>query len=167
MSELFEAKLNASIPEGQTLAFGGWTIGSGKRAVAFVYPAVQAAAAPTPRVVIRTTLMEVPPEVWGQLGLADIRSRSSTRVTKSGLVSQEQAESLITSLTSQTDCLILNRPVIQTSDGAQASLFVGEVTASNQQKGLSLDCLPQLGPDGRTINLSLGMKFDPQGSAGN
>lgn len=162
----FETKLSTSIPEGQTLAFGGWTIGAGKRAVAFVYPAVQAGDGTNAQVVIRTTLMEVPPEIWGQLGLADIRTDPQL-ASQSGLVSQEQAESLITSLTSQTNCLILNRPVIQTSDGAQASLFVGEVTASNQQKGLSLDCLPQLGPDGRTVNLTLGMKFDPPGSAGN
>jgi hypothetical protein len=161
----FETKLRASIPEGQTLAFGGWTIGNDKRAVAFVYPAVQAGDGTNAQVVIRTTLMEVPPEIWGQLGLADIKTDPQL-ASQSGLVAQQQAESLIASLTSQTNCLILNRPVIQTTDGAQASLFVGEVTASNQQKGLSLDCLPQLGPDGRTVNLTLGMKFDPPGSAG-
>jgi predicted DNA-binding protein (UPF0251 family) len=161
----FETKLSTSIPEGQTLAFGGWTIGADKRAVAFVYPAVQAGDGTNAQVVIRTTLMEVPPEIWGQLGLADIKIDPQL-ASQSGLVSQQQAESLIASLTSQTNCLILNRPVIQTSDGAQANLFVGEVTASNQQKGLSLDCLPQLGPDGRTVNLTLGMKFDPPGSAG-
>jgi hypothetical protein len=165
VGEAFETKLSASIPEGQTLAFGGWTIGADKRAVAFVYPAVQAGDGTNAQVVIRTTLMEVPPEIWGQLGLADIKIDPQL-ASQSGLVSQQQAESLIASLTSQTNCLILNRPVIQTSDGAQASLFVGEVTASNQQKGLSLDCLPQLGPDGRTVNLTLGMKFDPPGSAG-
>jgi hypothetical protein len=162
----FETKLSTSIPEGQTLAFGGWTIGAGKRAVAFVYPAVQAGSGSKAQVVIRTTLMEVPPEVWGRLGLADIKTDPQL-ASQSGLVSQQQAESLIASLTSQTNCLILNRPSIQTSDGAPASLFVGEVTASNQQKGLSLECLPQLGPDGRTINLTLGMKFDPPGPAGN
>ena len=161
----FETKLSASIPEGQTLAFGGWTIGADKRAVAFVYPAVQAGDGTNAQVVIRTTLMEVPPEIWGQLGLADVKTDPQL-ASQSGLVSQQQAESLIASLTSQTNCLILNRPVIQTSDGAQASLFVGEVTALNQQKGLSLDCLPQLGPDGRTVNLTLGMKFDPVGSEG-
>jgi type II secretory pathway component GspD/PulD (secretin) len=165
IGEAFETKLSASIPEGQTLAFGGWTIGADKRAVAFVYPAVQAGDGTNAQVVIRTTLMEVPPEIWGQLGLADIKADPQL-ASQSGLVSQQQAESLIASLTSQTNCLILNRPVIQTSDGAQASLFVGEVTASNQQKGLSLDCLPQLGPDGRTVNLTLGMKFDPPSSAG-
>ena len=165
VGEAFETKLSTSIPEGQTLAFGGWTIGADKRAVAFVYPAVQAGDGTNAQVVIRTTLMEVPPEIWGQLGLADIKTDPQL-ASQSGLVSQQQAESLIASLTSQTNCLILNRPVIQTSDGAQASLFVGEVTASNQQKGLSLDCLPQLGPDGRTVNLTLGMKFDPPGLAG-
>jgi hypothetical protein len=162
----FETKLSTSIPEGQTLAFGAWTIGADKRAVAFVYPAVQAGGGTNTQVVIRTTLMEVPSEVWGQLGLADIRTDPQL-ASQSGLVSQQQAESLIASLTSQTNCLILNRPVIQTSDGTPASLFVGEVTASNQQKGLSLDCLPQLGPDGRTVHLDLGMKFDPPGPAGN
>jgi hypothetical protein len=166
VSGAFETKLSTSIPEGQTLAFGGWTIGAGKRAVAFVYPAVQAGGGTNAQVVIRTTLMEVPPEVWGQLGLADIKTDPQL-ASQSGLVSQQQAESLIASLSNQTNCLILNRPVIQTSDGAQASLFVGEVTASNQQKGLSLDCLPQLGLDGRTVNLTLGMKFDPPGPAGN
>jgi hypothetical protein len=162
----FEAKLSTSIPEGQTLAFGGWTTGSGKRAVAFVHPAVQAGSSTNSQVVISTTLMEVPPEVWGRLGLADIKTDPQLS-SQSGLVSQQQAESLIASLTNQPNCLILNRPFIQTSDGTQASLFVGEVTASNQQKGLSLDCLPQLGPDGRTVNLTLGMKFDPPGPAGN
>ena len=142
------------------------SIGAGKRAVAFVYPAVQAGSGSSTQVVIRTTLMEVPPEVWGQLGLADLKTDPQLS-SQSGLVSQQEAESLIASLTSQTNCLILNRPVIQTSDGEPASLFVGEVTASNQQKGLSLDCLPQLGPDGRTVNLTLAMKFDPPGAAGN
>jgi hypothetical protein len=162
----FETKLSTSIPEGQTLAFGGWTIGADKRVVAFVYPAVQAGSGSKAQVVIRTTLMEVPAEVWGQLGLADIKADPQL-ASQSGLVSQQQAESLIASLTSQTNCLILNRPSIQTSDGTQASVFVGEVNASNQQKGLSLDCLPQLGPDGRTVTLTLGMKFDPPGSGGN
>lgn len=82
-------------------------------------------------------------------------------------MTQQQADSLIASLTNQPNCLILNRPLIQTSDGTQASLFVGEVNASNQQKGLSLDCLPRLGPDGRTVQLTLGMKFDPPGAAVN
>ena len=166
VSGAFETKLITSIPEGHPLAFGGWTIGADKRAVAFVYPAVQVGGGTNAQVVIRTTLMEVPPEVWGRLGLADIKTDPQL-ASQSGLVSQQQAESLIASLSNQTNCLILNRPVIQTSDGAQASLFVGEVTASNQQKGLSLDCLPQLGPDGRTVNLTLGMKFDPPGPAGN
>ena len=110
--------------------------------------------------------MEVPPEVWSQLGLADIKTDPELG-SQNGLVSQQQAESLIASLTNQPDCLIVNRPVIQTSDGAQASLFVGQITASNEQKGLSLDCLPQLDPDGRTIHLSLGMKSGAQTEAGN
>ena len=162
----FEANLSTSIPEGQTLAFGGWTTQSGKRAVAFVNPAVQAGSGTNAQVLIRTTLMEVPPEVWGQLGLADIKTDPQLS-SQSGLVSQQQAENLIASLTNQPNCLILNRPFIQTSDGMQAGLFVGQVTDSNQQKGLSLDCLPELGPDGRTIHLTLGMKFDPPDPAGN
>ena len=111
----FETKLSTSIPEGQTLAFGGWTTASGKRAVAFVHPDVQAGGGTNAQVVIRTTLMEVPPDVWGQLGLADIKADPQL-ASQSGLVSQQQAESLITSLASQTNCLILNRPVIQTSE---------------------------------------------------
>ncbi len=163
---LFEAKLNASIPEGQTLAFGGWTTESGKRAVAFVYPAIQGGSGTNTQMLIRTTLMEVPPEVWSQLDLADIKADPQLS-SQSGLVSQQQAESLIASLTNQPECLILNRPIIQTSDGMPASLFVGQVTDSNEQKGLSLDCLPQLGSDGRSIQLSLGMKLGPQGPAAN
>jgi hypothetical protein len=165
VGEAFETKLSASIPEGQALAFGGWTSGADKRAVAFVYPAVQAGDRTDAQVVIRTTLMEVPAEVWGQLGLADIKTDPQLG-SQTGLMSQQQAESLIASLANQTNCVILNRPVIQTSDGTQASLFIGEVSASNQQKGLSLDCLPQLGTDGRTVNLTLGMKVDPPASAG-
>jgi len=166
VDEAFETKLSTSIPEGQTLAFGGWTTGSGKRAVAFVHPSVQAGSGASAQVLILTTLMEVPPETWGQLGLADIKADPQL-ASQSGLVSEQQAQSLIASLTSQTNCLILSRPRIQTSDGAQASLFVGEVTAANQQQGLSLDCLPQLGSDGRTVNLALSMKFNPPSSAGN
>jgi hypothetical protein len=163
---VFEAKLNASIPEDQTLAFGGWMTESGKRAVAFVYPTIQGGSGTNTQMLIRTTLMEVPPEVWSQLGLADIKADPQLS-SQSGLVSQQQAESLIASLTNQPECLILNRPIIQTSDGMQASLFVGQITDSNEQKGLSLDCLPQLGPDGRSIHLSLGMKVGSQGPAAN
>jgi hypothetical protein len=162
----FEAKLSASIPEGQTLAFGGWTTESGKRAVAFVHPAITTGSGTNAQVLIRTTLIEVPPEVWGQLGLADIKADPQLS-SQSGLVSQQQAEGLIASLTNTPDCLIVNRPAIQTSDGMPASLFVGQVAASNEQKGLSLDCLPQLGADGRTIHLTLGMKIGLQTPAGN
>jgi len=162
----FEAKLSANIPQGQTLAFGGWTTESGKRAVAFVHPAIQAGNGNNTQVLIRTTLMEVPPEVWGQLGLADIKTDPQL-ASPTSLVPEQQAENLIASLTNQPNCLILNRPFIQTSDGTQASLFVGQITDSNQQKGLSLDCLPQLGSDGRSIHLTLAMKVGPQGPAAN
>jgi hypothetical protein len=36
---------------------------------------------------------------------------------------------------------------------------MGETTASNEQAGQFLSFLPQLGPDGKTVELSLGMKF--------
>ena len=70
--------------------------------------------------------MEVPPEVWGRLGLADIRTDPQL-ASQSGLVPQEQAESMIASLTSQTNCLILNRPVIQTSDGRRLACSLGKL----------------------------------------
>ncbi len=162
----FEAKLSANIPQGQTLAFGGWTTESGKRAVAFVNPAIQPGNGSDAQVLIRTTLMEVPPEVWGQLGLADIKTDPEL-ASPSSLVPEQQAENLIASLTNQPNCLILNRPFIQTSDGMKASLFVGQVTDSNEQKGLSLDCLPQLGSDGRTVHLTLAMRVGPQSPAAN
>ena len=73
---VFEAKLNARIPEGQTLAFGGWMTESGKRAVAFVYPTVQSGSGTNAQVLIRTTLMEVPPQVWSQLRPCGHQGRS-------------------------------------------------------------------------------------------
>jgi hypothetical protein len=161
IDEAFEAKLKTSIPEGQTLAFGGWTTESGKRAVAFLHPAIEPGTGTNAQIVIRATLMEVPPEVWGQLGLTDIKADPDLS-SQTGLMSQDRAESLIAALTDQSNCLILNRPAIQTSDGVRATLFVGQVTASNQMRGQLLDCLPQIDPDGRTINLSFILKSGPQ-----
>ncbi len=86
--------------------------------------------------------------------------------SQTGLRAQERADSLIASLTDQSNCWILNRPSIQTSDGVRATLFVGQITASNQMKGQLLDCLPEIGPNGLTVNLDLGLKSGPQTEAG-
>ena len=153
--------LRTTIPEGQTLAFGGWTTESGNRAVAFLHPAIEPGDGTNAQVVIRATLMEVPPEVWSRLGLTDIRADPELG-SQTGLMAQERAQSIIASLEGQSNCLILNRPAIQTSDGVRATLFVGQVSASNQMKGQLLDCLPQIDPDGRTINLRLILKSGPQ-----
>jgi hypothetical protein len=162
----FQASFNARIPEGQTLAFGDWTTETGNRAVALIHPTVLPGGTNASQVLVRTTLLEVPQEVWNEIGLTDIKSDPQLG-SRSSLVSRDQAENLVAGLTNRPGCFIASRPTIQTTDGEQANLFVGETTPSGQQVGQSLSVLPQLGDDGKTVDLSVTMEFTPRPSTTN
>ena len=168
--KIFTAKVDAELPPRQTLVTGGWPTTDGKRTFlliepTFVDPAgneitpdgVRGAAGNT-QITLQTRFAEVPEESLQILGLNNVKSadhESSAQL----VLTKEQSELLFKTLEKLAGVEVLSAPRITTVNGRQAQVSVMDektIDAQVYHLGPTVDVLPQVTPDGRSIKLSVG-----------
>ena len=155
----FVASTRSSVPNKGSLVVGGWTTKPGRRTLVFVSPQTTGGDIGAGQVLITSTFVEAPDEVWDSLGLDTMKADAKDSSLHRALGSEEWP-TLLKSLKEKPGVDVLSAPRVQTTDGMQASVVVGEertVPGSDQpvQMGPSVDILPRLSLDLSTVDLSI------------
>ena len=167
--ETYAARVHASVAWGQTLATGGWLLASGKRGVVLIQPELAGAAGQPGQLVLQTRIVEMPEEVFDQVGLNGLKSDGKQSSAQT-ILNPEQAEGLVKALGRTVGVDLLSAPKISTLDGRPAQLKVADtrvISGKTYESGPVVDIVPQISPDGNSVDLSvlaqlrLPVKTDP------
>lgn len=159
-AEPMTARLNANLAHGQSLVTGGWSVGDGRRRLAFISPAAVNAAEGPASVHLTGTFMDASEAVIAKAGLNQLLTDNKD-TSQHQVLSAEQMSVLIKYLMDTAEADILSAPRVQTADGREASIYVGPGQPNaNQDNGIYLNVTPQIAADGSGLNLSLSMKVN-------
>lgn len=159
----FAANIRSSVANKGTLIVGGWTTKPGCRTLVFVRPQTSGPDVPTGQVLITSSFVEAPDEVWDSLGLGGMKANAKDSSLQQALGSEEWP-SLLKTLQETPGVDILSAPRVQTADGIQASFSAGEersVPGSDQpvHVGPSVDILPRFSDDRAAIDLTIKAQY--------
>lgn len=157
----FNTSIKAHIPEGKTLAIGGWPHEPGKRAIALVSHQLDSSSDKA-AIIISTTLVEMPDAVWDRLGLAGPNAGNDQNQFES-VLDGEQAANFINSLTNNEGVNILSRPRVSTTTGVPATIYTG----NGGDSGQSISMRPTIAADSKDLHLSMDLELTSPASATN
>jgi hypothetical protein len=148
------------IPAGHTLALGGMASAHGKQTITFVTTTVEAGNGEKAQVLIQSKLIEAPEEAWQQVGLGGILGGANAE-PQTGLLTAAETQKLIQKLTEMPGVDVLSAPAVTTQDGRAAAIAVGNQPppGATNAPGINLDLVPNLTPDGQSVNLGLTLKL--------
>lgn len=139
------AQGTVELAAGQSFVTGGWDMGNGRRAYAFVSPQVQQADDGSAIVVMRAQLVEVPEAAAGALGLQGVTA-SGNEAAQVGLLDGGQIRTTLQSLRGTEGVGFLSAPVMSTRMGDSGTIQIGDFASGN---GVSLQFKPQVNPSGQ------------------
>ncbi len=109
-------------------------------------------------VLIQNKLLEMPEALFPEASL-------------NGLLSPEQAQTMLREFEKNQDVKVLSSPNILANDGVAASIHVGQQvpSPSGEQvfKGISVELTPVISDDGATVDLTIHPKLDLQNNQAN
>jgi hypothetical protein len=149
---------SVALAQNQSFVTGGWDMGNGRRAFAFVSPQLQQADDGGLIVVVRTQLVEMPEATAGALGLQGIAA-AGAGAGQVGLLDNTQVGATLQQLRGAEGVQFLSAPVLSTRLGDSGQIQLGDVAAGT---GISLLFQPQVGADGK---LNVGFSFTLPGGA--
>jgi hypothetical protein len=161
--ETFSATLRASLAPQQTLVTGGWTLPNGNRAIVFVEPALIDASGnlaqpgEATQVVVQARFAEMPDEVLEHLNLQSMRT-SGKESSAQTIMEPAQQQWLREQIEKSQGVNVLSAPRVVTMDGRQARIEVTRsqtVDGTDYSVGPSLDVLPKISSDGRTLEMTV------------
>ena len=155
--ETYSATLRATLAPQQTLATGGWLMPNGKRGIVLVEPAIISNAGGTAQVMIQTRFVELSDDALASVGLAGLKSQGKESTSQS-ILELEQSRLLIQSLETTPGVNVLSAPRVSTSDGRQARVSVTNrrtIDGAEYEVGPTLDVLPQVTPDGKSVEMTI------------
>ena len=168
--QIFVANADANVPDGGTLAFGGWTTNPGKRMLLFVEPKIMKRSSPgrVGEVFLQGNFIEVPEEVLAKVAadldlsfLEKLKATGKASSTQKVLTS-EQAGLVLEALKRSPGVDVLSAPRITTGDGGQATVMVADktvVAGREYMLGPSLDVEPRIAADGSSVNLTVSARL--------
>ena len=148
----------------------GWPATGGKRTFLLVKPFLTDPAgnevtsegtigtADNQQITLQTRFAEVPEDSLQILGLNDVKSADNESSSQL-ILTKEQSELLFKTLETLPGVEILSAPRITTLNGRQAQVSVMDektIDAQVYRLGPTVDLLPQVSPDGRSMKLSVG-----------
>jgi hypothetical protein len=172
--QIFVANADATVPAGQTLAFGGWATPPGKRTLVFVQPGIVEASSPgrVGSILLECRFLEVPEEALANVvldpnlaGLEKLKADGKASSVHS-LFSAEEAALILKTLENTAGVDILSSPRVQTGDGTQAVVSVTEQKIIDGQEhalGPSLDVEPRIAANGSSVNLTVSARLKKAG----
>jgi hypothetical protein len=168
--QIFVANADATVPAGQTLAFGGWATSPGKRMFVFVQPKILELSSPgrVGSVLLVGRFIEVSEQILARVVadlnldvLENLKAAGNAASTQS-LLTAEQATLVLQMFENTTDANVLSGPRIQTGDGVQATLSQTEqqmVAGQERTLGPTLDVEPRIAADGSSVNLTVSARL--------
>jgi RNA polymerase sigma factor (sigma-70 family) len=168
--QLFVANADATIPAGETLAFGGWTTAPGKRTMMFVRPRIveSAGVGRVASILLESQFIEVTEEtlskVSSELNLTELDEiKADGRASSSQvLFTAEQAGVLLKAFQSTGGADVLAAPRVQTVEGNPATVSVSEkktIAGREHVLGPSIELEPRISADGSSVNLTVSARL--------
>jgi hypothetical protein len=155
--ETFKAVVSANVATGQTLVTGGWITPDGKRGLVLVEPSLSATPGEARHVTLQARLVTLPEELLGQLGL-DAQRTAEKETSASTVLHPDQAAALLQRLENTPGVDVLAAPKVSTLDGREASVKLLNTQTGDEPPrdlGHTIDFVPQVSPDGASINLTV------------
>lgn len=152
------AQGSVTLAPSQSFVTGGWDMGNGRRAFAFVSPQVQQADDGSTIVVMRAQLVEMPETTAAALGLQGLAAAGAT-ASQVGLLEAAQIRTTLQQLRGAEGVQFLSAPVMSTRLGDSGQIQMGDASAGS---AISLQFRPQVGADG---NLNVDFSFALPGGA--
>jgi hypothetical protein len=156
--QTFTATVGATIGWRSTLVMGGWPTQPGKRSVFLVQPELAGEAKQSGSILVKTRILEMPDEVFAQMGLDGLRTEG--RLSSSHVVlTPEQTEAIVKALETTAGVDVLSAPRVLTSNGVAARVSIGDTKTSpsgeSYQTGPSLEVLPTVSADPANVRLDV------------
>lgn len=139
------AEGTVALAAGQSFVTGGWDMGNGRRAYAFVSPQIQQADDGSSIVVMRAQLVEMPESVVEAAGLQGV-SAAGTEASQVGLLDAGQVRTTLGNIRGVEGVGFLSAPVMSTRLGDSGTIQMGDVANGN---GVTLQFKPQVSADGQ------------------
>jgi hypothetical protein len=155
--ETFKAVVSANVATGQTLVTGGWITPDGKRGLVLVEPSLSVNPGEARQVTLQARLVTLPEELLGQLGL-DAQRTGEKETSASTVLNPDQSAALSQRLENTPGVDVLAAPKVSTLDGRQAAVkLINTQTAGEwpRELGHTIDFVPQVSPDGASVNLTV------------
>ncbi|HTI70270.1 MAG TPA: sigma-70 family RNA polymerase sigma factor [Candidatus Limnocylindria bacterium] len=152
-----DATTQATIPPEQTLLTGGWSLVPGKRTLVFLTPTLETLASGETSVLLRPTTLMISEEAMATYNLQDLRSEEGQSPGQR-LMGTMDVKQMLEKLAKEPGVEILTSPMISTLAGRQAAVGV---TSDDSPNSLSFDMIPEIGADGRSVDLQLHTQIAP------
>ena len=153
----YQAAVHATVPNGHSLATGGWEMQPGKRVLALATPTIGQDG----QVEITTRFAEMPNEVFDALGFKDLKA-DGTESKIAGIFSAETTAALFNAF-KEKGVDIVTAPSVTTSSGRQAQVQVLETrtfaSGETQVTGPVIDVIPHVTADGNSVEVSFIVNF--------
>ena len=137
---------------------GGWPTQPGKRSVFFVQPEMAGEGEQSGSILVKTRILEMPDEVFAQMGLEGLRTEGQLSSSHAVLTS-EQTEAIAKALEGTAGVDVLSAPRILTANGVQAQVSVGETktlpSGESYKTGPSLEVMPTVSADTGNVRLDV------------
>ncbi|MCI0541411.1 MAG: sigma-70 family RNA polymerase sigma factor [Verrucomicrobiales bacterium] len=168
--QIFVANADASVPAGQTLAFGGWATPPGKRTIVFVLPKIEEGtrADHAGSISLESRYLEVPEGTLAQVvsdlnlaGLEKLKAESKASSVQS-LFTAAEAALILKTLENTAGVDVLSSPKVLTGNGRQAIISITQQKTIEGQEhtlGPSLDVEPRIAADGFSVNLTVSARL--------
>jgi hypothetical protein len=153
---LFRAELRASLPMGSTLVTGGWMTAPGRRSLVLLTPELMGGGADERQVLIESTFLEAPEGVLREMGLVELFAETET-VADGYVLEPAEAQAIVRRLNGTEGVKRISAPRVSTLHGRQARISDLGPNRSAQGRliGVSVDLIPSISPDGRTVELTV------------
>ncbi len=164
--QIFVANADATVPAGETLAFGGWATPIGKRTLVFVQPKImEASSADRPgSILLESRFIEIPDETLDKV-ISDLSLPGLDKLKADGKASSvysmftaDEATLVLKSFENTAGVNVLSAPRAQAAGGRKAVVSVTEnkiVAGQEYTLGPSLEVEPRISADGSSVNLTV------------
>jgi RNA polymerase sigma factor (sigma-70 family) len=154
-SILFSASLTNRVVSGQTLVVGGWSM-KGMRGYLLVTPVIRKGddIPDGQPLAVQSQVIGAPESFWNEIGW-DTAKSDMRRSTLAGVLTPEQADTLLKALKDTKGAEISNTSLAERSNGEYVGVGFG--IADDQETGvlMGIDLYPRIAADGQSVDLEI------------
>ncbi len=149
----FKTSFQVRLASGETVAFGGWASGPGKRTLALGTPVIDAQNG---QVTFSMHFIDAPEAVWNRLGLGDVKN-DGRQSSQSSTLAVGQLDSILNAAKNEVGVDVLSTPSVATRDGSPSRISIGQ--ESDPAGMISVNTTRKLTSDRSAVDLSLDAQF--------